>query len=60
MCVPLSLSFHIVLQVLPVDDYDKVKLLPLRSPRLRLRLIVHWIEAMESQHWWSNSGCVVM
>ncbi|KAF8339058.1 PUA-like domain-containing protein [Cantharellus anzutake] len=56
---PAKLSFWMAL-VLPVDDYDKVKLLPLRSPRLRLRLIVHWIEAMESQHWWSNSGCVIM
>ncbi|KAF9515275.1 hypothetical protein BS47DRAFT_1294164 [Hydnum rufescens UP504] len=56
---PASLSFWMAL-VLPIDDYDKAKLLPLRSPRLRLRLIVHWIEAMDNHHWWQSSGCVVM
>jgi hypothetical protein len=28
-------------QVLPIDEHEKAKLLPIRSPRLRLRLVVH-------------------
>ncbi|KAG8956687.1 hypothetical protein FRC04_000165 [Tulasnella sp. 424] len=32
--------------LLPIDDHQKSSLLALRSPRLRLRLIVHWIESL--------------
>lgn len=41
-------------QVLPIDEHEKAKLLPIRSARLRLRLVVHWIERLQSQ--W----CVVL
>ncbi|KDQ20761.1 hypothetical protein BOTBODRAFT_26778 [Botryobasidium botryosum FD-172 SS1] len=44
--------------VLPIDEYEKAKLLPIRSPRLRLQLIVHWIEALDN-NWWFNTGCII-
>ncbi|KAH9943399.1 PUA-like domain-containing protein [Epithele typhae] len=45
---PASFSFWMAL-LLPIDDHEKAKLLPIRSPRLRLRLVVHWIEQLNSQ-----------
>lgn len=36
------------LQLIPIEEKEKAKLLPIRSPRLRLRLIVHWIEQLRS------------
>lgn len=38
-------------QVMPIDEYEKARLLPIRSPRLRLKLIVHWVESLRSS-WW--------
>jgi hypothetical protein len=35
-------------QVLPIEDMEKAKLLPVKSPLLRLRLVVHWIEQLNS------------
>jgi len=52
-----SFSFWIAL-VLPIDEQEKAKLLPIRSARLRLRLVVHWIEQLNN-NWWFSSGCVV-
>lgn len=40
---------HLSVQALPIDEHEKAKLLPIRSPRLRLRLVVHWIEQLNSQ-----------
>ena len=37
--------------MLPIDEHEKAKLLPIRSPRLRLRLVVHWIEQLNN-NWW--------
>lgn len=34
--------------LLPIDEYEKMKLLPIRSARLRLRLVVYWIEQLNS------------
>ncbi|TBU32730.1 hypothetical protein BD311DRAFT_713585 [Dichomitus squalens] len=45
---PASFSFWMAL-LLPIDEHEKAKLLPIRSPRLRLRLVVHWIEHLNSQ-----------
>ncbi|KAI9063196.1 hypothetical protein FKP32DRAFT_1603730 [Trametes sanguinea] len=42
-----SFSFWMAL-LLPIDEHEKAKLLPIRSPRLRLRLVVHWIEQLNS------------
>ena len=42
-----SFSFWVAL-VLPIDEYEKAKLLPIKSARLRLRLVVHWIEQLNS------------
>lgn len=53
-----SFSFWMGL-VLPIDEHEKAKLLPIKSPRLRLKLIVHWIEELNS-NWWFSSGCVVL
>jgi Lon protease-like protein len=44
--------------VMPIDEHEKAKLLPIRSPRLRLRIVVHWIEQLR-QTWWFNNGCSV-
>lgn len=43
---------------LPIEETEKAKLLPVKSPLLRLRLVVHWIEQLNS-NWWFTSGCVV-
>ncbi|KAG8874767.1 hypothetical protein FRB98_008232 [Tulasnella sp. 332] len=41
--------------LLPIDDHEKAKLLPIRSPELRLRLICHWIQKLNDQWWYSKS-----
>ncbi|KZP17274.1 hypothetical protein FIBSPDRAFT_747336 [Athelia psychrophila] len=53
-----SFSFWVAL-VLPIDEHEKAKLLPIKSARLRLRLVVHWIEQLNS-NWWFSSGCVIL
>lgn len=45
--------------VLPIDEHEKAKLLPIKSARLRLRMVVGWIEQLNS-NWWFSSGCVVI
>lgn len=35
-------------QVLPIDEYEKAKLLPIRSARLRLKLVSYWIDQLNS------------
>ncbi|KAF8592330.1 hypothetical protein K439DRAFT_1502939 [Ramaria rubella] len=54
---PSNFSFWMAL-VLPIDEQEKAKLLPIRSPRLRLRLVVHWIEQLNNT-WWFSNGCVI-
>ncbi|KAI0677505.1 hypothetical protein C8Q78DRAFT_1002999 [Trametes maxima] len=49
---PASFSFWMAL-LLPIDEHEKAKLLPIRSPRLRLRLVVHWIEQLNSN--WAHA-----
>ncbi|KAF8076410.1 LON-domain-containing protein [Lyophyllum atratum] len=48
-----------VASILPIDDHEKAKLLPIRSPRLRLLLVVHWIEQLNN-NWWFSSGCGIL
>ena len=48
---PSEFSYWMAL-VMPIDEYEKARLLPIRSPRLRLKLIVHWVESLRSS-WWS-------
>lgn len=50
-----SFSFWVAL-VLPIDEHEKAKLLPIRSARLRLRLVVHWIEQLNSNWLVSSSS----
>jgi Lon protease-like protein len=55
---PSSFSFWVAI-ILPIDEHEKAKLLPIRSPMLRLRLVVHWIEQLNN-NWWFSSGCVIL
>ncbi|KAH0587535.1 hypothetical protein H2248_006317 [Termitomyces sp. 'cryptogamus'] len=48
-----------VASILPIDDHEKAKLLPIRSPRLRLLLVVHWIEQLNN-NWWFSNGCGIV
>jgi Lon protease-like protein len=54
---PAQFSYWMAM-VLPIEDMEKAKLLPVKSPLLRLRLVVHWIEQLNS-HWWFQNGCIV-
>ncbi|KAF7352771.1 hypothetical protein MVEN_01243700 [Mycena venus] len=54
---PAQFAYWVAL-VLPIDEFEKAKLLPIRSARLRLRLVVHWIEQLNN-NWWFTSGCVI-
>ncbi|WVF71748.1 hypothetical protein IAT40_006556 [Kwoniella sp. CBS 6097] len=47
---PSEFSYWMAL-VMPIDEYEKANLLPIRSPRLRLKLIVHWVETLRTS-WW--------
>ncbi|CAE6507355.1 unnamed protein product [Rhizoctonia solani] len=51
-----SFSFWVAL-VLPIDEQEKAKLIPIRSPRMRLRLVVHWIEQLNNNWWFSSGQC---
>ena len=33
---------------LPLRDVEKARILPIRSPRLRLLLVVHWIKCYQA------------
>ncbi|KDN51439.1 LON-domain-containing protein [Tilletiaria anomala UBC 951] len=43
--------------IMPIGEHEKAKLLPICSSRLRLRLVVHWIEQLRQSSWWFSSGC---
>jgi Lon protease-like protein len=45
--------------VLPIDEEERAKLLPIRSARLRLRIVVAWINRLQ-RTWWFERGCSVM
>jgi hypothetical protein len=58
---PSAFSFWVAL-VLPIDEHEKAKLLPLRGARLRLLLLVHWIEQLNNQWYafaWRVMVCLV-
>jgi len=44
--------------LMPIDDHEKAKLLQITSYRLRLRLIVFWIQQMQDS-WWFSRGCTI-
>ncbi|CAA7259772.1 unnamed protein product [Cyclocybe aegerita] len=48
---PALFSFWVAL-VLPIEEQEKAKLLPIRSARLRLMLVVHWIEQLNG-NWYA-------
>ncbi|KAH9977967.1 PUA-like domain-containing protein [Lactifluus volemus] len=54
---PTSVSYWMAM-VLPIEDMEKAKLLPVKSPLLRLRLVVHWIEQL-NRNWWFTNGCII-
>jgi Lon protease-like protein len=51
---PAEFSYWMAL-VMPIDENEKARLLPIRSSRLRLKLIVHWVESLRGS-WWFSSG----
>lgn len=53
-----TFSFYVGM-VLPIDEWEKAKLLPIRSVRMRLKMCVWWIEGLR-QNWWFERGCVVL
>ena len=53
-----AFSFWVAL-VLPIEEHEKAKLLPIRSPRLRLMLVVHWIEQLNN-NWYAWLRCFVL
>ncbi|KAK0206564.1 PUA-like domain-containing protein [Desarmillaria ectypa] len=55
---PGLFSFYVAI-VLPIDESEKAKLLPIRSVRMRLRLCVWWIEGLRRE-WWFDRGCVIL
>ncbi|KAK9900463.1 hypothetical protein P389DRAFT_192728 [Cystobasidium minutum MCA 4210] len=44
--------------LMPIDDHEKARLLQITSYRLRLRLLVFWIQQMQHS-WWFNRGCTI-
>jgi len=54
---PAHFSYWMAM-ALPIDDTEKSKLLPVKSPLLRLRLVVHWIEQLNG-NWWFTNGCII-
>ena len=48
-----------VASLIPVDEDQKYLLLKARGVRTRLRIVVHWIQKLQTQ-WWFNGGCLVM
>jgi hypothetical protein len=48
-----------VASLLPIDESEKAKLLPVRSVKMRLQMCVWWIEGFRRQ-WWFSNGCIVM
>ncbi|KAF8204996.1 LON-domain-containing protein [Pholiota molesta] len=48
---PAQFAFWVAL-VLPIEEHEKAKLLPIRSARLRLMLVVHWIEQLNN-NWYA-------
>jgi hypothetical protein len=44
---PAMVSFYVA-TILPIDESEKQKLLWIRSPRLRLLTVVHWIEKLNN------------
>ncbi|KAG7096952.1 hypothetical protein E1B28_004349 [Marasmius oreades] len=53
-----NFSFYVG-TVLPIDEWEKAKLLPVRSVRMRLKMCVWWIEGLK-KNWWFERGCVVL
>ncbi|KAI0303230.1 PUA-like domain-containing protein [Russula brevipes] len=51
---PAHFSYWMAM-ALPIDDTEKSKLLPVKSPLLRLRLVVHWIEQLNGN--WFVGQC---
>ncbi|KAI0045288.1 hypothetical protein FA95DRAFT_1583388 [Auriscalpium vulgare] len=54
---PANFSFWMAM-VLPIDSIEKARLLPIKTPLLRLRLVVYWIEQLNS-NWWFTAGCII-
>ncbi|ORY06977.1 LON-domain-containing protein [Basidiobolus meristosporus CBS 931.73] len=57
---PADFSFW-ASSVIPIDEYEKYKLLEAQSIRKRLSMIVHWVKRLKEQWWFKSKGnCTVM
>lgn len=45
--------------VLPIDEWEKAKLLPVRSVKMRLQMCLWFIEGFRRQ-WWFHNGCIIL
>jgi len=58
---PSSFSFWVAF-IIPIEEQEKAKLLPIRSARLRLLLVTHWIEQLDN-NWYKERiliNCIVL
>jgi len=46
--------------VVPINDEEKYKLLPVRTVRERLKITAAWIRRIESQRWYQSSACQIL
>ncbi|KAL0958826.1 hypothetical protein HGRIS_014144 [Hohenbuehelia grisea] len=55
-----AFSFYVALAI-PVDVMEKLKLFPMRSATLRLRVLASWINGFSSEWWYNNhdGGCLI-
>ncbi|KAF9055281.1 hypothetical protein BDZ89DRAFT_1055871 [Hymenopellis radicata] len=55
---PAEFSFYVAM-ILPIDEAEKAKLLPVRSVTMRLAMCVWWIEGLRRE-WWFGQGCIIL
>jgi len=55
---PAGFSFWVA-TVIPIDPFEKAKLLEIRSVRERLKLINYWINQLRRQWWFARGGCTI-
>ncbi|KAK9729372.1 hypothetical protein K7432_000337 [Basidiobolus ranarum] len=42
--------------IIPINEYEKYRLLEAHSIRKRLSMIVHWVKRLKEQRWFDNNG----
>ncbi|ORY06272.1 hypothetical protein K493DRAFT_23153 [Basidiobolus meristosporus CBS 931.73] len=46
--------------IIPIEEYEKYKLLTTTNTELRLRMILHWTQRFKEQWWFSCGGCATI